>query len=57
MILNLNFAFWVLLGYPGLSVVGILGSDDAKWPWFLLAISLPFTIWLSLVLDVLAVSG
>jgi hypothetical protein len=28
--------FSSVLGYPGLSLVGQLGSDDAKWPWFLL---------------------
>jgi hypothetical protein len=28
-------------------VVGVLGSDDAKWSWFLLVrfLCLPFTIW------------
>jgi hypothetical protein len=25
-----------VLGYPGLAVVGELGSDGAKWHWFLL---------------------
>jgi hypothetical protein len=25
-----------MLGYPGLTVVGVLGSDDAQWTWFLL---------------------
>jgi hypothetical protein len=41
------------------AVVGILGSDDAHWSWFLLVrfLYLPFAIWSSLVLDVLAVSG
>jgi hypothetical protein len=40
-------------------VVGVLGSDDVKWSGFLLVrfLHLPFAIWLSLVLDVLAVSG
>ena len=39
-------------------MVGELGSDDAKQAWFLLLIflCLPFTIWLSLVLAVLAFS-
>jgi hypothetical protein len=39
-------------------VVGELGSDDAKYSWFLLAIfmCLLFAIWLSLVLNVLAAS-
>jgi hypothetical protein len=41
-----------VLGYPGLVVVGVLGSDDAQWSWFLLVrfICLPFAIWKSLVL-------
>ena len=36
-----------VLGYLGLTVVGILGSDDAQWSWFLLVrfFRLPFTIW------------
>jgi hypothetical protein len=48
-----------VLGYPGLAVVGVLGSDDAQWSWFLLVrfFHFPFTIWSSLVLDVLAASG
>jgi len=56
-ILNPNLAFCVF-GYPGLAVVGELGSDDAKWPWLLLLkfLYLPLTIWLSLVLAGLAVS-
>jgi len=39
-------------------VVGELGSEDAKWPWFLLLrfLHLPLAIWLSLVLAGLAVS-
>jgi hypothetical protein len=46
-----------VLGYTGLTVVGKLGSDDAKQPWFLLLmfLSLPFTTWLSLGLGGLAV--
>ena len=34
------------LGYPGLAVVDILGSDDAEWSWFLLVrfLCLPFTL-------------
>jgi hypothetical protein len=28
--------FLGVLGYPGLAVVGVLGSDDAEWSWFLL---------------------
>jgi hypothetical protein len=41
-----------VLGYPGLVVVGVLGSDDAQCSWFLLIrfLCLPFTIWKSLVL-------
>jgi hypothetical protein len=48
-----------VLGYPGLAVVGELGSDDTMYPWFLLVkfLLLPFTIWLSLVLVGFAVSG
>jgi hypothetical protein len=36
-----------VLGYPGLAVVGTLGSDDAEWSWFLSVkfLCLPFTIW------------
>jgi hypothetical protein len=35
-----------VLVYPGLDVVGILGSDDAEWSWFLLVrfLHLPFII-------------
>jgi hypothetical protein len=59
MILNLSLAFLGVLGYPGLAVVGVLSSDDAQWSWFLLLIflHLPLTIWKSLVLDDLVVSG
>ena len=41
-----------VLGYPGLAVVGELGSDGAMLPWFLLVmfLHLPFAIWLSVVL-------
>jgi len=44
--------FYCVLRYPGLAVVGELGFDDSKWPWFLLLKFLPFplTICLSLVL-------
>jgi hypothetical protein len=47
-----------MMGYPELSVVGELGSDNAKQPWFLMLMFLCFslTIWLSLVLPALAVS-
>jgi hypothetical protein len=36
-----------VLGYPGLVEVGVLGSYDGEWSWFLLVrfICLPFTIW------------
>ena len=42
-----------------LGVVGILDFNDAQWSWVLLVrfFCLPFAIWYSLVLDVLAVSG
>ena len=35
-----------VLGYPGFTVLGVLGSNDAKWCWFLLVrfLHLPFTI-------------
>jgi hypothetical protein len=48
--------FSSVLGFPGFAVVRELGSDDAKWPWFLLLMSLhlPLDIWLSLVLPGLA---
>ena len=33
-----------VLGYPGLALVGVLGSDNAEWYWFLLirVLHLPF---------------
>ena len=39
--------FLGVLGYPGLAVVGVLGSDDAQWSWFLLVrfFPLPFALW------------
>ena len=45
--------------YPGMAEVGVLGSDDGDWCWFLLVrfLCLPFTICLSLVLVVRVVSG
>ena len=48
-----------VLGYPGLSELGVLGSDDGEQSWFLLVrfLHLPFTIWESLVLVVIVVSG
>ena len=41
--------------YPGVAMVGELGFDDAKEPWFLLLmfLYLPFAILLSLVLPAL----
>ena len=42
-----RFSFLGVLGCPGLGEVGVLGSDDGEWSWFLLVrfLSLPFTIW------------
>jgi hypothetical protein len=36
-----------VFGHPELAVVGVLGSDDAEWSWFLLlrVFHLPFVIW------------
>jgi hypothetical protein len=36
-----------VLGCPGLAEVGVLGSDDGEWSWFLLVriLCLPFAIW------------
>jgi hypothetical protein len=35
-----------VLGYPGLAVLGVLGSDYAKLSWLLLVrFCLPFAIW------------
>ena len=47
-----------MLGYPVLAVVGDLGSDVAKWHWFLwfMNLYLPLAIWLSLVFTGFAVS-
>jgi hypothetical protein len=44
--------FLGMLEYPGLIVVGILGSDNAQCSWFLLVrvLCFPFAIWKSLVL-------
>jgi hypothetical protein len=41
-----------MLGYPGLAVVDVLGSDDAQCSWFLLVriLPLPLAIWKYLVL-------
>jgi hypothetical protein len=51
--------FLGVLGYPGLAEVGLLGSDDGELSWFLLVrfLRLPFTIWQSLKLGVIVVSG
>jgi hypothetical protein len=40
-------SFLGVLEYPGLAEVGVLGSDDGEWSWFLLVkfLCLPFTIW------------
>jgi hypothetical protein len=42
-----KFCFSGVLGYPGLNMAGVLGSDDAEWSWFLLVrfLHLPFLIW------------
>jgi hypothetical protein len=47
-----------MLGYSVVALVGELGSDDLKYPWFLLLMFLPLliAIWLSLVLAGLSVS-
>jgi hypothetical protein len=39
--------FLGVLVYLGLAVLGILGSDDAQWSWFLLVrfLHLPFAFW------------
>jgi hypothetical protein len=52
-------SFSVVLGCPGLGGVGVLHSDDGEWSWFLLVgfLRLPFTIWYSLELVVIVVSG
>lgn len=46
-----------MLGHPELAVMGGLGSEDAKWSWYLpllMFLHLPLIIWLSLVLAGLA---
>jgi hypothetical protein len=42
-----EFCFLGVLGYLALAVLGVLGSDDVKWSWFLLVrfLSLTFAIW------------
>ena len=56
---KLESCFSCMIQYLELAVLGELGSGDAKQPWFLLVtfLHLPLAIWLSLVLDGLAVSG
>ena len=42
---DVNF-FSAVLGYPGLTVVGVLCSDDVQWSWLLfIRFFLPFGIW------------
>ena len=52
-------SFSGVLGCPGLAGVGVLGSDDGEWSWFLLVrfLRLPLAIWYSLELVVIVVSG
>jgi hypothetical protein len=40
-------SFSGVLGYSGLAEVGVLGSHDGEWSWFLLVrfSCLPFAIW------------
>ena len=40
-------SFSVVFVYPGLAELGVLGSDDGEWSWFLLVrfLHLPFAIW------------
>ena len=58
MIFKSRSCFSGVFGYPGLAVVGELGSDGAMLPWFLLVmfLCLPFARCLSLVVSGLAVS-
>jgi hypothetical protein len=52
-------SFSGMLGYPGMAEVEVLGSDDGELSWFLLVrfLRLPLTIWQSLELVVIVVSG
>jgi hypothetical protein len=45
--INSGSSFLGVLVYPGLAEVGVLGSDDDEWSWFLSLrfLCLPFTIW------------
>ena len=49
---NSASCFLGVLGYPGLILVGILGSDDAQFSWFLVVrfLHLSFAMWKSLML-------
>jgi hypothetical protein len=40
-------SFSCVLGYPGLTVMSVLGSDDAQWSWFLIVrfLHLSFVTW------------
>ena len=44
---HLSSNFSGVLGCSGLGEVGVLGSDDGEWSWFLLVrfLRLPFNIW------------
>ena len=59
MLLNQGLDFRVCWGAPGLAEVGVPGSDDGEWSWFLLVrfLRLPLAIWYSLELVVIVVSG
>jgi hypothetical protein len=54
------FCFLGMLGYPGLLVLGILGSDDAQCSWFLLVRPDPYVVFCHLEIagvNVQAASG
>jgi hypothetical protein len=44
---NSGSSFSCVLGCPGMGEVGVLGSDDGEWSWFLLVrfLNLPLAIW------------
>jgi hypothetical protein len=52
-------SFSSVLRCLGLGEVGVLGSDDGEWSWFMLVrfLYFPFAIWKSLKLFVVVVSG
>jgi hypothetical protein len=52
-------SFSGVLECPGLGEVGVLGSDDGEWSWFLLIklLRLAFAIWYSRELVDIVVSG